>query len=413
MDGEGSSSQSHRRGDRSGARSSRMKQEAPETDYTDSGAQTSRLNDQHLREMARRQRRRERTADHGAGGEYAAASSHNNNVYLEAAPIFYPNLFPQDPENLADQEFHGYQANYPSYNIQHPHQSHYEPSSPHFGHRRPEPVTSFYQFDTHLAQQQAPVEDPPQQPSSSCRRPVIRGKTGALSPDALIWSHKNHGTKAYLLDLMSRKRGLRHEYARKVFVENLTKRQYEKLAGFDAPAADETINELFPVSEDTVLPVWANLMSPAESDAFVNRMVEITGQRADVVRNYFLRAQLQPGVAKLQAATGDDQMSDFAQGLGLLPPGNERDEQNRRIKYDDVLPEYPWQFNLRGDVRNRVVNLVMKYLDLDDVAAFNLLSRSHVYLGFGLALLQANIAEEDDNFFNLLRFLQSGSWPAE
>ncbi|UZJ50788.1 hypothetical protein CBS101457_000108 [Exobasidium rhododendri] len=216
----------------------------------------------------------------------------------------------------------------------------------------------------------------------------------------LVWKSRNYERRMTLLEIVSKRRGIRYEVARTCLRDALTRGQELSMISKDPARIDEALHELFPVTEDTVLPVWMNMMSEAQADTFVHRLVAITNQRPDVVRNYFLKANLQPDVALSYVDADDESLAKLAKIMNFLPMDSVRDKHGNWTTYDE-LPEYPWQYQLDSMQRTRVVNLVMKAFHTDKEEAIKILGRSHVGLGFGASFL-----DYDDSTYNdFIRYL--------
>ncbi|UZJ53700.1 hypothetical protein CBS101457_003020 [Exobasidium rhododendri] len=359
------------------------------------GSQTSRLSGEDRRALLRGRRRDQDHHQHGAGGLYSTTSANE--------PVMY-DFFSQQPEGIAAHNRRGEGAGissahlYSYGNMDVPEefateqQIDYRVSDFHnntYPHPHMEGLHS--QIAAMGIQQHAQHTHQPLR----LRAPTLRrqGDMHDYPLDAPNWDRKNSEARMTLTEIISKHRGLRYEYSRRILKDILTRRLELELLDDDPSVVVAAINNIFPITADTVLPVWKTSLSDDDAEILVDRMRAITGQRKDVVRNYFLRGYMNAQTALELFRSSDECMTGYAVSLGLLPPNSMQDEQGHWLKYPDTLPEHPWQYHLDSRQKARVVDLVAARFHRDTEQAKKVLGHFNVILGYGDMLLQARGTE--------------------
>ncbi|UZJ53692.1 hypothetical protein CBS101457_003012 [Exobasidium rhododendri] len=301
----------------------------------------------------------------------APSQAESSSQYTPNVPVYH-DFFTQQPEGIAIRRqrasSHG------------SHEMDYNVSDFHRGLQQDPAIGAYYHHHQDEAQQE--WEHP--------QHVVADGEAHHEPHEPLIWSKRNTQTKADLVEIVSKERCLRNEDVRAVLKDNLTKLLAKRLKSRDPAVVTSTINYLFPITDANQVPVWMNSLSERGSGDLVQRMMDITGQRRDLVRNAFLRAQLQPGVAAQLLWSDDDTKAHYAKQIGLLPPHSEKDDSGNWERYLHDITEHPWQYGLNQRERDRVVYAVVGGLKTDSELAMAALCKPNVWPGFGRALLDGD-----------------------
>ncbi|UZJ53701.1 hypothetical protein CBS101457_003021 [Exobasidium rhododendri] len=208
--------------------------------------------------------------------------------------------------------------------------------------------------------------------------------------DELVWTKRNNTVRTALCETVSKERGLRYEDIRSVLHDKMTLRLARDLRKRNFAVVTRAIDELFPITPQTQLPVWKSGMSREMCETLVHRMHLITGQRVDIIRNVFLRVGLQPDTAVHLLHCDDDHKAAYAMHIGLLPHDSTKDENGIWSKHTDDLPEYPWEYQIPLKQRDRVVYMMIKALKVDRDTAVRVLRNRDIPLGFGKEFLHCD-----------------------
>ncbi|UZJ50936.1 hypothetical protein CBS101457_000256 [Exobasidium rhododendri] len=365
------------------------------------GSQTSRLSSEEAQRLYRQQRRQNQNQGegnyyHGVGGDYATTTSHQT--------PYYPNLFSQSPENLGsgnyqvdqggssssssslNQQFgqmgvHDYSqygsgsgtaygqygsgsgmADYGQYGgNMYGTYSGYPPSHDY----NPYPYTP---YQGHIVEE----EEAPNQPLVTTRR--------NYQDEDLVWEARNGDAQNQLAEIVSVRRGYTLPYARQELAKGLTKRLYKELKSDNEDTVNSAITELFPIDDNTALPIWMGKMNLKQSEDFVRRIWKNTseGVRKDTIRDRLRFSQMDADTAYNLQEASKEKIVALAYSLGL-----QTDEEDNTPKHE-VAPKKPkqarnvpdWMHNLDYAKQDRVIGYIMEVFKEDYDAACETL---HLY----------------------------------
>ncbi|UZJ50954.1 hypothetical protein CBS101457_000274 [Exobasidium rhododendri] len=395
------------------------------------GSETSRFSREQTRDFIRQRNRNQAARLHGPGGEYATSMSEQQPDYSVPSPAFFPDLFPQHPQGLALRESHeekqagpsssstfGTHFDFGGLNMAYPSEPHsslhnYHVAPTHNPYEQAQYPQQEQQHDTQEAPGNAEQNEPP------TATPFVRNRRTnyeLADADVLIWDLRSSRVQRHLTEIVSQRRGIFSSDSQAVLRAHLTGRLEEDILQRNQRRGlppnydliDRAITALFPITQDTLLPVWMQYMTPEESIRFVERMVEVTGVRKDYIRATFLINQLAPDVAKVYFNADDNQAYvDLARKQGILP--SDYDVTAALGQNIERVQEPAWMRLLSPNQKTRAVKYIMttkgNYPDFP--SACNDMDLSHLPDDFDEMLATAKNRE----FLKLLHFLVHGVFP--
>ncbi|UZJ50947.1 hypothetical protein CBS101457_000267 [Exobasidium rhododendri] len=357
--------------------------------------------------------------------EYGVPFQYSTQDHGEAShhdPHFYPNLFHQEPENIALRGRASHEGgSSSSYSPGLSNLSLFEGSrqasvpqetpSPYLHghlldfnvspfHRRPYQVVAAADDEqqSHMDNYEQRVSDHVYGQQHNRRRrssarfsltPSISSSTGERIRISPTWAAMNNAQKNELLEVVSKRRGLLSDTVRKNLRPIMTEEMRNDMLSEDQEKVDALLASLWPVTETNPLPIWMNGLDDRQREALVARVVRISGQKKNIVRNYFLRRGLTPEMAQELYSADDTHFLALADFHGFTSHENLVDSDGTRKLHAEKIPVQDWEYRLKSSRRSVVIEMVRGAFGKGLTWAHTMLRQPHIPRGFGKALLEA------------------------
>ncbi|UZJ53699.1 hypothetical protein CBS101457_003019 [Exobasidium rhododendri] len=223
------------------------------------------------------------------------------------------------------------------------------------------------------------------------------------------WSSRGEALQMRILEVINVRRGIPYLEAYEILEHVLTPQYGEALLSPKTETADLALRTLFP--KHTLLPRWMDRMNDGQREAFVDRMMEVSGFTRDSVRNYFLLSRLRPETAVTLYQADDNDFKMYTWYASLLRKiyydTGAAEEEYSINDDDDDDNQTSWDWKLSAMERHQVIQTVMSTFGVEAQVAEGALDQNHIWPGFGKALLQS----KPKNALKLLHFLRDKTFP--
>jgi hypothetical protein len=236
--------------------------------------------------------------------------------------------------------------------------------------------------------------------------------TFVLRPSSLVYAVRSEDTKADYLEIVSKYRGLRKDYAEEGLLKKLTKVLENGLISRDRGRISDALLTLFP--EIVVYPTWSNGIADEYCDNLVEDLSFITGQSKIDVRAFLFEAQIGSDTTVWLLQHGCYGMISFARlhGLGedssVVGPYGEMLRQRNKVPKDDR-----WKYKATQSETRQAKDLIACTTPKGDSYIYRTLNAPRIPLGFALVLTTAH-NQSPSRFQQLLHVfydrMQKPSW---
>ncbi|UZJ50940.1 hypothetical protein CBS101457_000260 [Exobasidium rhododendri] len=230
-----------------------------------------------------------------------------------------------------------------------------------------------------------------------------------LDNEKLIWEErKERGYRRKMYEIISKRRGYRHESARRNLKAGLTAFLEAQLLSDDMHIVDVAVAFFFPITRNTQMPIWKTEMKEDDCERFVQKIVEMSSQSHEIIRNYLLTSQL-PGEEALKLNNGSvEQLNEYITDNGISDTSNQYYEDGSKRQYAESIGANKWQHGLTTGERTAVVDYIMKAFGASRMRVYIKLKDARIWSGFGKALLNAASDGDEGKVGALLQYYRYG-----
>ncbi|UZJ53718.1 hypothetical protein CBS101457_003038 [Exobasidium rhododendri] len=101
----------------------------------------------------------------------------------------------------------------------------------------------------------------------------------------LVWARLDYFSQQFLLNIVSKRRGITDSDASGIFAEKLTQSLEDDLRSDVGTRVDLALRRMIPFSDRYKVPIWMNGLSDDECDKVVSKLQEVSTEQEDIVRN--------------------------------------------------------------------------------------------------------------------------------
>ncbi|UZJ50965.1 hypothetical protein CBS101457_000285 [Exobasidium rhododendri] len=204
------------------------------------------------------------------------------------------------------------------------------------------------------------------------------------NPDASVWYLLEKEEQEELVEVVSKRRGLRFDTIRRALRIWLTKEIKEAIFSRDLDLIDSTLLQIFPVTTRHPPPTWMHEMSGEDCERLVQRLCDASGKSKELVRNFLLQMKSPAEYAHDLLNAPDSDIVAYAERGGLIP------HTVKTIKnyYEEGTATLPWQLDLDTRQRGRVRDIIMRTCGKEAKWAYKALKQDHVFPFFGREILR-------------------------
>ncbi|UZJ53714.1 hypothetical protein CBS101457_003034 [Exobasidium rhododendri] len=288
-------------------------------------------------------------------------------------------------------------------------------SSSSVGHTQTPLEYDFNVSDFHRGHLWQPVYYPKERhesPSIEHQSPAAAHPTVAsphpTSPVHLVWNDRDADEQYNLVEIASKRRGIRYKEARRLFALKLTEELETSLLSGDQGEVYDALAKIFKIKDRIPLPIWMDSMTEEESDRLVERIEQLSHVSKDIIRLYFVRQQTDPDTANALLSLNDYDFSAFCYSAGFLHHNHIVHMGGKKQKgSEEGIPDHDWQFGLPSKKRRVVVDMVAERCKKGRAWTYSALKENHIPKGFGKAFLVA----DEDTRNRLVRILRNANRP--
>ncbi|UZJ53716.1 hypothetical protein CBS101457_003036 [Exobasidium rhododendri] len=222
----------------------------------------------------------------------------------------------------------------------------------------------------------------------------------------LIWNSMREGAHRMVDEIVSKRRGLRYDSARKFIRPVLTQRKLMLLCSGDIAKIDAFLRTIIRESKKSTFPLWMNKLTPDECDTLVERLKQVSGQSLELIRNNFLSSRLDSDTAYTLYHSDDDFLTVWAEGRGFMLDKNKVDKDGYKRNHTTALPKYNYLVGLSKEEGIELVNMLREKYKLKPSFISMHLRDNRIPVGFGKKLLYSSGEYQK----SLVFFLEHGVW---
>ncbi|UZJ53717.1 hypothetical protein CBS101457_003037 [Exobasidium rhododendri] len=204
----------------------------------------------------------------------------------------------------------------------------------------------------------------------------------------LIWNNLDQHTHHMIDEVISKRRGLRYDSARKCIRPRLTHYKMMLLLSGERDKVDKALTLLIRHSKKTILPLWMDILDDAQCDALVQKLSLLTGKSAELVRNYFLNSRLDSSTAyDLLFRASDADLVQWAETHGLTLPNYRMKEDGHKKRHPEAIPSHPYKIGLTTSECTQLMKLLSDAYGMSSFLAYGRLKHKRIPPSFGQQIL--------------------------
>jgi hypothetical protein len=227
-----------------------------------------------------------------------------------------------------------------------------------------------------------------------------------IGPRDLLWPYRDADAIADLVEIISKRRGLRKERAEHILAQTLTKSIENGLLSSVRVRLELALKKLC----NDLLPAWMEGVPERNTDALVEQLSFITGQDKISLRAHFLESQMKPDLTALLVSVGDQGLIHYAReyGLGLDPDVVNRDGQMLKVR--SLAPKADrWTYYLNTSEQRTARLMVIAEFQKSDDWAYMQLRAPRIPAGFGKVLLACSRRRTKTRYLRLMAIIKDTS----